>query len=440
MQSISCKNSFSSYFFAAVLIISSGLLRCAYENEEIRTKTNSKNFKNSSSTFIYNVIPEEGQAQISSEYSTAVNTFSVNLLDKIYNDDLYNGKNIVASPCCISRNLAIITEAATGETQQELLNALEGRAALDDANSALKTLLYADKSILLLIADAIWLDSNDYTLVPAFRDTANKKYGIEVTGLNFDDVDASVKVMNKWIAGNTCNKITDAVKKKYFGDYTALFITSTIYFEADWTSPFDVTKTESHPFVTPSGSVDVQMMTSSYLHKTRKTDEYENARIYYGTSQKDFFYLDIYMPAGISIEDFIGQKCLSALESTCSFDFGQLKMPKFFFENEIDLKPVLQNMGINGAFDQDKLEINGIAIDKATQNNEGLYIETIMHTAGIKMDEEGTVAYAVTSSGMGTGSSDFSPDVVIDRPFVYFIRAGATGLVLFSGVVNNPGF
>jgi serine protease inhibitor len=63
-----------------------------------------------------------------------------------------------------------------------------------------------------------------------------------------------------------------------------------------------------------------------------------------------------------------------------------------------------------------------------------------MHTAGIKMDEEGTVAYAVTSSGMGTGSSDFSPDVVIDRPFVYFIRAGATGLVLFSGVVNNPGF
>ena len=91
---------------------------------------------------------------------------------------------------------------------------MEGRAALDDANSALKTLLYADKSILLLIADAIWLDSNDYTLVPAFRDTANKKYGIEVTGLNFDDVDASVKVMNKWIAGNTCNKITDAVKKE----------------------------------------------------------------------------------------------------------------------------------------------------------------------------------------------------------------------------------
>ena len=30
------------------------------------------------------------------------------------------------------------------------------------------------------------------------------------------------------------------------------------------------------------------------------------------------------------------------------------------------------------------------------------------------------------------------PDVVPDHPVVYFIRAGEPGLVLFSGVVNNP--
>lgn len=106
-------------------------------------------------------------------------------------------------------------------------------------------------------------------------------------------------------------------------------------------------------------------------------------------------------------------------------------------ENEIDLKPVLRNMGVNGIFDKD--EISGMASFKGDQDTAHLFVECILHTAGIKTDEEGTVAYAVTVSGGATGSAGpMSPDVVLDRPLVYFIRAGATGLVLFAGVVNNP--
>ena len=49
------------------------------------------------------------------------------------------------------------------------------------------------------------------------------------------------------------------------------------------------------------------------------------------------------------------------------------------------------------------------------------------------------MAYAVTVTAMGaTSAGPGSPDVVLDHPFVCFIRAGATGLVLFAGVVNNP--
>jgi serine protease inhibitor len=167
--------------------------------------------------------------------------------------------------------------------------------------------------------------------------------------------------------------------------------------------------------------------------------EYENVKLYYGTNKKDFFYLDVYMPTTISVEDFIGQKCVSAMAVKDSFGYGGLHMPKFFFENEIDLKPVLQNMGITGAFDPTKCEITAMAFDKAARGNAALYIQLIKHVAGIKTDEEGTVAYAVTITATGAGSEvEISPDVVLDRPFVYFIRAGATGLVLFAGVVNNP--
>jgi serine protease inhibitor len=437
MQFVFRKNMLILQLLAAIIVVSGCLVGCT-RKQETETRPDSRNLKNSASTFIYNMIPENAGADISSAYTVAVNTFSVNLLDKIYSNDSYRGKNVVISPFCISRNLAIITEAATGASQKELLDVLGGSVALDDATSALSRLLYADKSVILQVADAIWVDSTRYSLLPSFRDTANKKYGVEAAGLDFDNVPASVNAINRWIAVNTSNCITNAVKESYFDPLTALFVTSTIYFEADWTSPFGVTKTASYPFSTPAGMVQVQMMASSYRHQTRKTGEYENAKLYYGTDKKDFFYLDIYMPVTISMEEFIGQKCLAALAVRDSFGYGGLRMPKFCFENEIDLKPVLQNMGITGAFDPNVSEITGMAFDKVSRENSALYIQLIRHIAGIKTDEEGTVAYAVTVTAMGAGAAEVSPDVVLDRPFVYFIRAGESGLVLFAGVVNNP--
>jgi serpin B len=423
----------------AVITISTCLLHCGFNNEETRTKPADHNLKNSTSAFIYNMIPENGGAIISTEYSTAINTFSVNLLGEIYKSSLFHDKNLVLSPYCISRNLAIITDVSTGETQKELLAAIGGRVALDDAHAALSHLLYADKSVILQIADGIWVDSTTYILQPAFKDTANRKYGVEAFGLDFGNVTACINTMNKWIADNTANNIKNAVTRDFFEPRPALFVNSTIYFKADWTSPFDITKTESYPFVTPSGAVNVQMMTSSQSHKTRKTADYHNVKIYYGTNREDFFYLDIYMPLSMSTDEFIEKTCLSALSEKDSTQYGGLRMPKFFFENLIDLKPPLQNLGVKNAFDFQNSEIPGIVADKATLNKHNLYITHIKHTAGIKTDEEGTVAYAVTVTAMGVGSCiEVGPDVTLDHPFVFFIRAGNTGMVLFAGVVNNP--
>jgi serine protease inhibitor len=61
----------------------------------------------------------------------------VNLRGNIYNSASCLGKNVVVSPFCASRNLAIITEATAGTSQRELLNVLGGRVALDDATAAL---------------------------------------------------------------------------------------------------------------------------------------------------------------------------------------------------------------------------------------------------------------------------------------------------------------
>ena len=75
------------------------------------------------------------------------------------------------------------------------------------------------------------------------------------------------------------------------------------------------------------------------------------------------------------------------------------------------------------------------------KNNGGpaeLFIDTIVHCAGIRTDEEGTEAYAATVIGAaGTGMSP-TEEITFNKPFVYFIRAGENGLILFAGIMNNP--
>ncbi len=142
----------------------------------------------------------------------------------------------------------------------------------------------------------------------------------------------------------------------------------------------------------------------------------------------------VYMPTTISIKNFIENECITALINQDTTNLGGLKMPKFFFNSEIELIPILKELGINGIFNPDKGEITEM-IDNATPN---LYVSKVKHKAGIKTDEEGTKAYAATVTLMGTGSYDPSPDIILNNPFVYFIRAGENGLVLFTGVVNNP--
>lgn len=408
------------------------LINCSKEDEE-RTRDDSRNLTNPKSTFIYNMIPQNNNAEISQEYSKAINTFSSNLLTHVYKDKNFLNRNVVLSPFSISRNLAVITEGSVSNTKRELLSALGGQVALDDAKNALSELLYADQSVVLQCADALWIDSTKYSLKSNFKNLVNNKYGVEIEKLDFNNLDNSVNTINSWININTNKKIKNFITKDDFNANTVMFITNAIYFEADWSSPFDKSATKNEPFFSPDGLVDVNMMKSDYYHDTYKTDNYENVKLYYGDSNIDFFYLDIYMPTTISVNEFMNSEMENALSEKKAMNTGCLRMPKFFFESKIDLKPILKELGIELAFDPLKSEITEIT------ENSNLYIQKITHKAGIKTDEEGTEAYAVTVSNMDlTSAADSSPDVILNNPFIYFIRAGKNGLVLFAGVVNNP--
>lgn len=62
-----------------------------------------------------------------------------------------------------------------------------------------------------------------------------------------------------------------------------------------------------------------------------------------------------------------------------------------------------------------------------------------VHQAVSILDESGTEAAAATSFGGFATSVPAEPlKVVIDRPFLFFIRDVKTGAMLFTGRVVNP--
>ena len=118
---------------------------------------------------------------------------------------------------------------------------------------------------------------------------------------------------------------------------------------------------------------------------------------------------------------------------------GDLMLPRFKVEWESQLNDALKALGMAEAFDSGRADFSQIA-ELNSRNN--LYISEVKHKSWGEVNEEGTVAAAVTSVGVFTTSVQQPREkfvMKVDRPFFFAIRDNRTGVVLFMGSVVNPG-
>ena len=114
----------------------------------------------------------------------------------------------------------------------------------------------------------------------------------------------------------------------------------------------------------------------------------------------------------------------------------KIKIPKFEYDTEAELKEPLKAVGLGGIFaDQ--------SISKLFQKKKGR-VDSVMQYTKIKMSEEGTKAVAVTA--ILVKNTALIPDsfetvyknVYLDRPFAYAIVDDVTGEVIFLGKMVCP--
>jgi serpin B len=90
---------------------------------------------------------------------------------------------------------------------------------------------------------------------------------------------------------------------------------------------------------------------------------------------------------------------------------------------------MLKAMGMETAFQSGTADFSNMI------QGGGIWIDTVIHSTFVQVDERGTEAAAVTIIAMPTS---LPPNINCNRPFAFIIWEKESGAVLFMGKVAQP--
>jgi serine protease inhibitor len=346
--------------------------------------------------------------------------------------------NVFFSPWSLETALCMTYNGAAGETQGAMANAMhldglslqrvnEGGAGLQ------RSLLSPDTGVNLRLANSLWARQG----VP-FRDDfleRNRRYyGAEVVALDFGARGASQRI-NRWVQESTGGKI-DKIVSDVIDPLTVLFLINAVYLEAGWQKPFSPSDTQKQPFHTSDGgAVQAPMMSVRWSFPYYRGEGLQAVQLPYGNGRMSMVIL---LPDAESSLDALlaaldaahWERWMAAMQTAA----GRVSLPRFRTETTAMLNDALSAQGMAVAFDKDRADFSGMRPIPPR-----LYISEVKQKAFVEVDEKGTVAAAATVVEVAVAAAlEDSFTFVADRPFLYAIVDGQTGVVLFMGVLRKP--
>jgi len=258
--------------------------------------------------------------------------------------------------------------------------------------------------------------------------------------VDFANPDGARRDINAWVAQQTANKIKDLLQSGDVTPQTRLVLTNAIYFKGDWQHAFKAEATHDQPFhATPAKDVSVSMMhqTRVFRHFADEAKTFQLLEMPYKDSELSMVVL---LPAQVDgLADF--EKKLDAeslekwLQKTQPAKVA-VTLPKFTMSRRLGLADHLQAMGMTAAFHAEEADFSGMTEDKPP-----LFLSAVIHEAWVEVNEKGTEAAAATAVVVEAAAEPPREQAIVfraDHPFLFLIRDGRSGSILFLGRVNNP--
>ncbi len=369
------------------------------------------------------------------EIVTGNNRFGLDLFREITRQSNPD-ENVFISPLSIHTALGMAWNGAATSTRDQMssvmnLPRIPDRQINENFLHLSNTLLLSDPKVKIDIANSIWYRKG-YKIKNEFLAINRDFFRAEVKELDFRDP-KSKTLMNNWVANKTNNKITQIVDE-ITSDHV-MFLINAVYFKGLWKKEFKVENTRHHAFFMPDGS-QKQVMTMEMTNRFSYTERqgYKVAELPYGDEKFSMLILlpDQGMPADKLIR-FLTAEEWNEIDSDLGYmPEMELRLPRFQFSYETELKTPLMILGMNEAFIPELANFSGIT-------DQGIHISRVKHKTFVDVNEEGTEAAAVTSIEFRETAMPSEPiKFYVDRPFVFVLRDKATNTILFIGKVMDP--
>jgi len=362
--------------------------------------------------------------------------FAFNLFKQLIADQPET--NIFISPYSASTVLQMVCSGAAGATStemQQMLGTIDmPSAALYEANKEISDMINAaNTNFVLTAANAIWYKKG-FQVEPAFIQRNEDYFGAEVAALNFS-APASVGIINAWASEKTQGKI-DQIVSPPLDSAIRLLLANAVYFHGNWEYQFDTNYTTNRIFELAGGAQEsIPMMEQTASFSYCATNGYQAVRLPYKGSNLAMY---VFLPGpDSSLGELLGTMSGQWWQQTISGGFadqtGTIILPRFNLNYSANLNEPLQALGMVSAFSPDA--------DFSKISRDSLHVSEVKQQAIVEVNEEGTVAAAVTTvtvvdSAVPAGPPPFL--MIVNRPFVFFIEDQQAGTILFMGAVFEP--
>lgn len=259
------------------------------------------------------------------------------------------------------------------------------------------------------------------------------------------DPEAARAHINRWVAGQTQDRIRDLLPPTSIEADTQLVLTNAVYLLARWLTPFTRESTHDQPFHGPGGATaNVPMMHQvGPLRLAELADVQVLEMPYEGNELAMTFVLPRAQDGLAAVEAHLDDATLAAWLGAGEVGPVAVALPKFTIDpaEALPLAEDLAAMGMPSAFDRNAADFTGMANPSDPQQR--LFISKVFHKAFVKVDERGTEAAAATAVIMAPRGGPPSPgprpkQFLADHPFLFFLRDVRSGVILFAGRVERP--
>jgi serine protease inhibitor len=354
------------------------------------------------------------------------------------------GQNLAFSPSTLASALGMAYLGARGATATAMARVLDlpaatSRGSLEAELQARMTALGSldGPGVTLAASDQLWADPTLTTLRSYLNAVATGYHaGVAQAPFSTDPAKAAAEI-NQAISAATDGHISQLVDAGML-DNIGWVLTSALYLNAKWATPFDPSKTEPGPF-TPAGAKPVTakfMNGDDFPYAT--ADGWQAVSLPYQGGKLTLTAL--LPPAGSASCALPSQASLTSIAR--SFDgpragLADVSLPKVSLDTSGgvgDMKPALEQLGMGVAFNQQDADFTGLS-------PRACCIGFVQQAATLQVGEKGTVGAAAAAVGMVAASAMAAPQTItitFNRPYLLLITAKATGEPLFLAKVDNP--